>query len=332
MTVAISDPDTGARFIVSGRDAEEPVAADARFRVGSITKTFVATVVMQLADEHRLRLDDPLLRYVPASPWGDVSLRQLLRHTGGVPDHTLAAGFADALLDKPERRWTTAEVLDLVADRDRDFAPGTAYAYSNTGYVLLGQVIQAVTGQPWARVVRQRIIEPLGLGDTSIAGVDDPATDTISGWFDTSGDGFDDPVTGPWPALDTTEGPAGALVSTAPDLVRFARALFEGDLVSRDARREMTTPGQFHPPHSNYGAGRRTAPTRLPHRRAGPQRITARLSRHHVVPTRPASRDRRPGQRLPREHGRPRAAAPGPMRWCTSERHPYLSHAMRNTG
>lgn len=243
------------RLLASGRDGDEPVAVDARFRVGSITKTFVAAVIMQLADERRLRLDDPLSRYVPASPWGDVTLRQLLSHTGGVPDHTLAAGFADALLDQPARRWRTAEVLDLVTDRDRDFAPGTAYAYSNTGYVLLGRVIGSVTGHTWAHAVRQRIIEPLGLDDTSIAGVDDAATDTVAGWFDTSGDGFDDRISGPWPALDTTEGPAGAVVTTAPDLVRFARALFDGDLVSRTARREMTTPGPFHPPHSNYGLG-----------------------------------------------------------------------------
>ena len=255
VTVAISDPDTGVRLITSGRERNEPVAADARFRVGSITKTFVATVVMQLADEGRLRLDDPLSRYVPASPWADVTLRQLLSHTAGVPDHSHAAGFTDALLDRPARRWTTAEVLDLVADRERAFAAGTSYAYSNTGYVVLGQVIQSVTGRPWAHAVRQRIIAPLGLGDTSIAGVDDAATDTVSGWFDTSGDGFDDRVSGPWPALDTTEGPAGALVSTAPDLVRFARALFDGDLVSRSANLEMTTPGPFHPPHSNYGLG-----------------------------------------------------------------------------
>jgi D-alanyl-D-alanine carboxypeptidase len=255
VTVAISDPHTDVRAIASGRDGGRPVDPDARFRVGSITKTFVATVVMQLADEHRLRLDDPLSRYLRASPWGDVTLRQLLNHNGGVPDHTQAAGFTDALLDRPTRRWTTAEVLDLVADRDRDAVPGTAYSYSNTGYVLLGQVIEAVTGRSWASEVRQRIIEPLGLRGTTVAGVDDAATDTVSGWFDTSGDGFDDRVSGPWPALDTTEGPAGALVSTAPDLVRFARALFDGALVSRDARREMTTPGPFHPPHSNYGLG-----------------------------------------------------------------------------
>jgi len=103
---------------------------------------------MQLADEHRLRLADPLSRYLRASPWGDVTLCQLLNHNGGVPDHTQAAGFTDTLLDRPARQWTTAEVLELVADRDRDVVPGTAYSYSNTGYVLLGQVIEAVTGGP----------------------------------------------------------------------------------------------------------------------------------------------------------------------------------------
>jgi D-alanyl-D-alanine carboxypeptidase len=255
VTVAIGGPGAAVRTITSGRDGDQPVEPDARFRAGSITKTFVATVIVQLVDEHRVDLDDRLSRYVRATPWGDVTLRQLLNHTGGVPDYAQAAGFTDDLLDRPARQWTTTEVLDLVADRERDFAPGTAYAYSNTDYILLGQVIESVTGQPWAQAVRQRVIDPLGLRDTFVAGVETVPDGTVSGWFDTSGDGYDDRISGPWPALDTTEGPAGALVSTAPDLARFARALFDGDLVSPAARREMTTPQPFHPRHSNYGLG-----------------------------------------------------------------------------
>ena len=116
----------------------------------------------------------------------------------------------------------------LVTDRARDFVPGTGYRYSNTGYVLLGEVIEGVTGRRWPQVVRHRIVDPLGLRDTFVAGAEPAPDRVVSGWFDTTGDGFDDRLDGPWPALETSEGASGALVSTAPDLARFARASSRG--------------------------------------------------------------------------------------------------------
>lgn len=255
VSVVIGDGGHPPRTITSGHDAGAPVTPRTPFRVGSVTKTFVATVILQLADEGRLRLDDPLSRHLPASPWGDVTLRQLLNHTGGVPDHNQADGLAALLIERPERRWSTTDVLGLVTDRSRDFAPGTDYRYSNTGYVLLGEVIAAVTGRPWPQALRHRIIDPIGLRDTFVAGEEPVTGNLVSGWFDTTGDGFDDRLDAPWPALETSEGPAGALVSTAPDLARFARALFAGALISPEARRAMTASGAFHPPRSGYGLG-----------------------------------------------------------------------------
>lgn len=255
VTVALGEGGQPVRTIASGHDAGEPVTARSRFRVGSVTKTFVATVIMQLVDEGRVRLDDPVSRHLPRTRWRDVTLRQLLTHTSGIPDYARATGLDDALIERPGHRWRTADVLRLVADRERDFPPGTGYGYSNTGYVLLGQIIEAVTGQAWEQALRRRVIDPLDLRDTFIAGEERARPGTVSGWYDTSGDGFDDRVNGPWPALETTEGPAGALVSTAPDLARFARALYEGNLVSPTSRRAMTAPQPFHPPHSNYGLG-----------------------------------------------------------------------------
>lgn len=255
VTVVLSDPG-GVRSVASGRDAGRAVGVDARFRVGSVTKAFVAAVVLQLVDERRLELDAPLGRYVPASPFGDVTIRQLLSHTGGVPDFEQAAGYATDLLARPSRRWTITGVLGLVADRDRDVPPGSVYAYSNTHAVLLGQAVEAVTGRSWAHAVQRRVIDRLDLRDTTVPSGDTAAAPgVVAGWFDTTGDGLDDRVPDPWPALETSQGPAGALVSTAPDLAVFARALFEGDLVSRAARRAMTTLQPFHPSHSNYGLG-----------------------------------------------------------------------------
>jgi D-alanyl-D-alanine carboxypeptidase len=240
------------------RGGGTPVAVDAPFRVASITKLFVATVVLQLAEEGRLRLDDPLARHVTGYPRGDrITIRHLLTHTSGVPDYGLTPGFGRRLLADRERRWHTDEVLALVAGVRPDFPPGAGYRYSNTGYLLLGKVIDAVTGSTWAAEIRRRVIDPLGLRHTFIAGTGPVPGGVLPGYFDADNDGDRENVeTGrPWPSLETTEGPAGAIVSTAPDLAAFGRALFRGHLVRPETLRQMVTEGPHHPRNSNYGLG-----------------------------------------------------------------------------
>jgi D-alanyl-D-alanine carboxypeptidase len=234
------------------------VTVDAPFRVASITKLFVATVMLQLVEENRLGLDDPLARHVPGYPGADrITVRQLLSHTSGVPDYGLADGFGKQLFADRDRRWRTDEVLALVAGARPDFAPGTDYRYSNTGYVLLGQVIDAVTGSTWAAEIRRRIIDPLRLRHTFIAGVEPVPGGVLPGYFDADNDGDQENVeTGrPWPSLETTEGPAGAIVSTAPDLATFGGALFRGQLLEPTLRRQMVAEGPHHPRNRNYGLG-----------------------------------------------------------------------------
>jgi len=234
-----------------------PVTTEARFRIASITKVFVSIVVLQLVEEGKLHLDAPLSHHIPAYPDQRVTIRQLLNHTSGVPDYSMSDDFNKELLSHRDRRWTTAEVLALVKDTKPDFAPGTDYAYSNTNYILLGEVINNISGRSWAQEVRRRILEPLNLNSTHIAGIERVPEPVIPGYFDADNDGDVENIeTGkPWPALETSEGPAGAIISTGPDLLAFGEALFRGRLVQEPTLRAMVAEGPYHPRFSNYGLG-----------------------------------------------------------------------------
>jgi D-alanyl-D-alanine carboxypeptidase len=261
VTMAVDAPGRPPVIIAAGtaeRGGGAALTVNAPFRVASITKLFVATVVLQLVQEGRIGLDDALARHVTGYPGADgITVRQLLSHTSGVPDYGLADGFGRQLLADRERRWRTDEVLALVAGARPDFPPGTDHRYSNTGYVLLGQVIDAVTGSTWAAEIRRRIIEPLHLRHTFIAGAEPVPGGVLPGYFDADNDGDQENVEtgGPWPSLETTEGPAGAIISTAPDLAAFADALFHGRLLGPESLRRMVADGPHHPRNSNYGLG-----------------------------------------------------------------------------
>jgi D-alanyl-D-alanine carboxypeptidase len=161
------------------------------------------------------------------------------------------------LLEHRDRRWTADDVLYLVEDAPRDFPAGSDYAYSNTNYVLLGEVISAVTGKTWAEEVRARVLDPLGMRSTYAAGAEPSTAAVLPGYFDADNDGDQENIeTGrPWTSLETSEGPAGAMVSTGGDLVRFADALFRGDLVSDETLAAIVEEGPHHPRMSNYGLG-----------------------------------------------------------------------------
>jgi D-alanyl-D-alanine carboxypeptidase len=234
------------------------VTPAARFRIASITKLFVATVVLQLAQDNQLAIADTLDHFVPDFPGADrITVGQLLDHTSGVPDYGQIEGFTSRLLKDRGQRFTNDQVLSLVAHRKRDFSPGTNYAYSNSDYLLLAEVITAVTHDSWSAQVRRRILNPLKLTDTYIAGAEPPSAPVIAGYFDADNDGTEENIeTGqPWPSLETSEGPAGAIVSTAGDLATFGDALNHGRLLNPASLRAMTAPHRFHPRNSNYGYG-----------------------------------------------------------------------------
>ena len=242
---------------VSGRDPTGLTPA-AQFRVASITKPFVATVVLQLVEEGSLELSTPAGAIVDDLPvGGDATIGQLLGHTSGVPDYG-TPDFSQGLVSQRDRRWSERAVLDTVPPDGRVFAAGDDWQYSNTNYVVLAEVIAAVTGESWAAAVRSRILDPLALRDTYVAGWERPRgaglVDTAI--FDLDNDGvFEDIEHGSWPSLETSEGAAGAMVSTAADIATFTRALFSGTLLDAASLRRMVAGSGFGRRFDDYGLG-----------------------------------------------------------------------------
>ena len=182
-----------------GVDAAGDVTALTRFRVGSITKTFVATVTLQLVAEGRLSLDEP----VPEA--GGAPLRTLLNHTSGIYNHSDDPRvFEHGLLT----RWKPEQLIAISREHPPYFPPGAGFHYSNTNYMIVGQVIQRVTGRPLPDEIERRILRPLKLRDTAYE--EGPRVRGLA----------------PSPKQNTSwAGASGAMVSTARDLARFYRSV-----------------------------------------------------------------------------------------------------------
>ena len=252
--------------------AKRPARASDRFRIGSVTKSFVATVVLQLVGQGRLGLDDRLQRWLPgAVPGGErITIRQLLNHTSGLYNYT--DDLLGPLLTKPTRqayqqlaaRSFAPRALVAMATRHGPlFPPGTRFSYSNTNYILLGLVVERVTGDRLAGQLHQRILAPLGLADTELAGsqrrIHGPHLHGYAppnrAWL---------PSDGPAGLIDVTQanpswaGAAGAMVSSAADLARFYQALLSGRLLGPDLLKAMQTTvdaSEQYGPGAGYGLG-----------------------------------------------------------------------------
>ncbi len=205
-------------------------APDQRFRIGSVTKTFTATIVLQLIEEGRLRLNETLDDYLPGVvPRGDeITVRHLLSHRSGLVNVTKYPW-----LNRAERSSSTRPIrtLRFAASHPLDFPPGSTFQYSNTNYIALGLVIEKVTGHSYARELEERILEPLELDHTEL-----PKTRRLPDLDDA---GYNPNL--PWAA--------GAIVSNARDLARFFSALLSGQVVSRAslAKMKRQVGGQFSP-------------------------------------------------------------------------------------
>ncbi len=243
---------------------DTPMPPDGAFRIGSITKMLTATVVMQLAEEGVLSLDDPLALWLPdvadELPSGDqITLRQLLAHTSGVfniVEHEAyyADLFGEMVVDETTGNVSLACVERDPADaleryvygKDAVFEPGAGWSYSNTNYALLGMVVEAATQAPITEAYRARIYEPLGMGSTFLDCYEEPVIDVVHGYTG-SGDGLTDLT-----ELHESVGwAAGGMVSTAPDLITFARGLFDGALLDDPKSLAAMVPAPGEP----YGLG-----------------------------------------------------------------------------
>ncbi|MEV7773529.1 serine hydrolase domain-containing protein [Kitasatospora sp. NPDC086791] len=264
---------TGVSDLATGA----PVRTDGRFRAGSITKVFTATTVLQLVGEGRIGLDDPVERYLPGLvPNGaNITVRRLLNHSSGLWDATNEKGgiFPDRTDPAAVRNWldqggltrtiTPAQVVAASVAHAPDFPPGTRYKYSNVNYVLLGMVIERVTGHGYAQEVTARILRPLGLNGTYFPGT---ATDIrgphAHGYLTlTEGPGPEDHSDRDVTVLSVSwASAAGALISTLDDLNRFEQALTGGRLLPPQLMKEMTTTipvgdGGDQPTGLGYGLG-----------------------------------------------------------------------------
>ena len=250
--IAVRDRTGTVTEVTSGTQTVDPASApvdpDVPWNIGSVTKTFVAVVTLQLADEGRLDLDAGISRYFPSLPGAErITPRDLLQHRSGLHEYN----DQPAVLQNMTRKWTPAELIAVAEAAGRVDEPGAAAHYSNTNYIVLGEIIEQVTGHPWTEEVRTRIVEPLGLTGTKLVADNPPVGYKIVNGSFVEATSSADPSVG---------GAAGGLLSTDHDLLRLATALADGRLLSPASQAAMETfvPGedysQFGIDHG-YGLG-----------------------------------------------------------------------------
>jgi CubicO group peptidase (beta-lactamase class C family) len=215
-----------------------PNTPDTKFRIGSITKQFTSMVIMQLVAEGKLKLEDKLTTHLPdyRKDTGDrITIAQLLNHTSGIPSYTSAPGFAQNDSRDP---YTVSDFVKKFASGDLEFEPGTKWSYNNSGYFLLGAIIEKVTGKPYAQVLRERIFDPVGMKSS---GYDVSATvlpKRASG-YSPGPDGY---VNAPYLDMSLPYA-AGSLYSTVEDLYLWDRTLYRDELLPAPLKQRMFTPG-----------------------------------------------------------------------------------------
>lgn len=235
-------------FGVKNLDSRAPVSPRTRFEVGSITKQFTATAILQLKERGRLSLTDRLGKYIPQYAAGkNVTIEQLLWQVSGIPDYTHANHFVHIAVT---HRGSLSAVLALIKGKPLEFAPGTKWEYSNTNYYLLGRVVEAASGMPWDAYVRMHIFTPAKMTDSTFMKDERAVTDMATG-YEQKKSAFS-----PSPSFTGWAGAAGSIVSTATDLLKWDRALFGGKLISDPDVRLMTQPGRLRGGKSTgYGFG-----------------------------------------------------------------------------
>ncbi|MEM9509510.1 MAG: serine hydrolase [Cyanobacteria bacterium P01_E01_bin.35] len=261
--VAIVSP-AGSWFGASGvANVEDniPLEPDDRFEIGSITKTFTATVILQLVEEGVLSLEDNLTDWLPESVTADIpnanniTLENLLQHTSGMADYVdvlFAQAASNPLVFTQD--WQPAALVDLIDGQPALFEPGESFFYSNTNFLLLGIVIESATNNNIAAEIRDRIIEPLELDNTFFAGEEEIPGGYVSGYWDFDGDGTLNNIN---LANLSWAWSTGAMVSNTEDLDTFARNLFAGDLLQPETLEMMldTIPATDNNNYSSYGLG-----------------------------------------------------------------------------
>jgi len=248
MVVGVAGPGHDPIIVASGesdRSKHVAVQTDDLFGIGSVTKMFVAVVVLQLAEEGKLGLDDTIAQYLPDFPHGQhITVRMLLQHRSGLGDFASQLSYnpGDAtagllLFVAVQHQWTHDELVQLAVAQPPMFPPGEGCRYSNADYILLGRIIELCTGRTVAEEIRTRILTPLGLKHTFLAG-EERLPPSRMRCYRLFGADYVDCLASENASLAWS---AGAMASDASDLLRFAPALFEGKLLKPEMLAQMVS-------------------------------------------------------------------------------------------
>lgn len=228
------------------RDAATGVLNDEHsiFQLGSVTKQFTSAVILKLQEEHKLSVSDKLSKYFPAYPKGDsITIKELLTHTAGIYNYTNDQDFMKNEITKPKTR---EQMMALFENKPLDFSPGTSWSYSNSGYSMLGYIIEKVTKASYEEAVRNYIFSPLKMTHSGFDFTDLKSADKTTGYFV-----LNTHDTMKAPIVDSTVSfSAGAIYSTTGDLYRWSQALENNTILSASEQTEAYTPVK-----NNYGYG-----------------------------------------------------------------------------
>ncbi|MGD8867878.1 MAG: serine hydrolase domain-containing protein [Gemmatimonadales bacterium] len=253
---------SGVAFEESG----QPTLPDDQFVINSVAKMMTATIVMQLIEAGRLGLDDPIARYLPDSLIAglhvfqgqeysqSITVRHLLSHTSGIVDDWRCADFFDQVAADSARRWTPEETVRFVKDRCApEFKPGDGFHYSDTGYNLIGLLLENLTGRPLHELYRTMLLDPLGMEHTYRPAYE-AARPSLPG-RQPSERYLDDIECTLWPSVMTADWAGGGMVSTTEDLTRFLRAFVRNEIFEDPATRDEMFAWVESGPFHNYGLG-----------------------------------------------------------------------------
>jgi D-alanyl-D-alanine carboxypeptidase len=245
--VYVDDPGQGSWTTALGIGnlaSRQPMQVNNFMRIGSITKTMTATVILQLVDQHKLGLDDPVSTYQPQVPNGaHITIRQLLNMSSGLYTYDADEGWAQAFFADPYKVWTPQELLAIAFKHQPVFAPGKGYLYDNTNYILLGLIMEQLTHLPAAQAFQRYLFGPLGMHQTSLPS---PTSSAIPAPH-AQGYMYGTDFTGKGPLLNVTDWnpswawTAGGAISTLHDLQIWAKALATGQLLSAATQKERLT-------------------------------------------------------------------------------------------
>jgi D-alanyl-D-alanine carboxypeptidase len=251
-----------------------PVDADTRFEIGSVTKQFTAAAILQLQEQGKLSIDDPVAKYLPAFPHAsEITLRQLLNQISGLPNYTSMPDIQTMMSTVPD---ATDKIISYL-NKPLDFTPGTKWEYSNSNYWVLGKVVARVSGMSYEDYVREHIFKPAGMTHSGFVSDESSFEDfAIPYWQGPKNDGPTQPAP---PMFESWPGAAGAIVSTAGDLAAWDSALASGKIISHDSFVLMSSPGRLaNGKPTDYGMGLEVGPheghTRIGHGGGTPGSLT----------------------------------------------------------